>query len=467
MADDRRPLAGLRVQAPSDAAGRHAVALLVALGAGATGAGTVLGVGSADDSGPVADWAGSGAMALTGTAGGPPLVAPGQPATAARAALLAMDAVAGRPLGVAGHRLLGERAALTGQGRSAPWSLGMRTRALPTATGWTVVSLARDDDLSLLPAILEQDVDGPPWEALGRWARERPSDEVAARAQLLGLPAAPIPEDPAPSWPPWRIASAGRRRPVFGQVAAPLVLDLSALWAGPLCASLLGLAGARVVRLESSARPDGGRRGCPPFDDLLHAGQLAVSLPFGDPSGRAALHDLVAAADVVVTSARPRALDQLGLDPHVHLAGRSDGVWVSVTAHPPCPDGAVWVGYGDDAAMAAGLLRRLPDGTPVPCGDAIADPLTGAHAALAALAGVRAGGRHHVEVSLSEVAASTLAEVTLPDAVQTDHGWSVPGEHGAVPVLDPVARPRRGRARPVGADTDLVLRTWARRPPGS
>ena len=40
----------------------------------------------------------------------------------------------------------------------------------------------------------------------------------------------------------------------------PLVVDLSALWAGPLCAHLLGLAGARVVKVESLGRPDGARR---------------------------------------------------------------------------------------------------------------------------------------------------------------------------------------------------------------
>ena len=45
--------------------------------------------------------------------------------------------------------------------------------------------------------------------------------------------------------------------------APPRIVDLSALWAGPLCAHLLQLAGASVVKLESTRRPDGARFGAP------------------------------------------------------------------------------------------------------------------------------------------------------------------------------------------------------------
>lgn len=81
-----------------------------------------------------------------------------------------------------------------------------------------------------------------------------PGRRTRRRAELLGVAAAPVrPGEhaycPAPSTP----------RPVEGL----LVVDFSALWAGPLCAHLLGLAGARVVEVETPGRPDGGRRGKP------------------------------------------------------------------------------------------------------------------------------------------------------------------------------------------------------------
>jgi hypothetical protein len=93
--------------------------------------------------------------------------------------------------------------------------------------------------------------------------------------------------------------------------------------------------------------------------------------------------------------------------------------------------------------MSAGLVRWSADGTPLPCGDALADPLTGVHAALAAWAGVRSGGRHLAELNLRDVAASTLVPSSpTPDAVE---------------VRAPRARRPLARARPLGADTRDVL----------
>lgn len=441
----------------TDPAARRASRLLTALGAH-PGVGAVsLHVAAAPGSDSLSDWAASGAMQLTGRADGPPLASPGEPATAARAAVLALEALVGRRFGFEGHHLLGERAALTGLGRRAPWSAGGSCRAVRALDGWVAFSLARPSDAELLPALVEGDPVGEPWQVVDTWAAGRPAADVADRAQLLGLVAAEVDEDPQPVWPPWRVTSSGRRRPVLG-LPSPLVVDFSALWAGPLCAQLLGLAGAQVIRVESSARPDGGRLGSRAFDDLLHAGQPSVALDLHAPAGRDQLQALVARADVVVTSARPRALAQLGLDPVSYLASRTDGVWVAVTAHPAAGD-ATRLGFGDDAAMSAGLVRWI-EGTPVPCGDALGDPLAGVHAAVAAQAGVLGGGRHLVEVALSTAVRSTLSErqKELPAASFEGGSWWVPGSRGRMlPVQQPRARPTRGRARPLGVDTAAVL----------
>ena len=317
------PLAGGRLApVPADAAAGYAAELLTNLGAGPGP--QVLTVAAAPDSGPVADWAASGAMALTGPAQGPPLVAPGRPATGARGALLALAALTGQDFGFDGHRLLGERAALAGLTPAAPWSAGGSCRAVRSADGWVAVSWARAADDELLPALVEREVHGPAWPVLDAWARDRTSAEVVARATLLGLclaeipaavqePAAaqepiaqePIAQEPVAPGPaaPWRLSGAAGTR--TGLPPGALVVDLSALWAGPLCGHLLGLAGARVLRVESSTRPDGGRRGAAGFDDLLHAGQESVALDVTAAQGRAALRTLVDRADVVLTSARP------------------------------------------------------------------------------------------------------------------------------------------------------------------
>jgi crotonobetainyl-CoA:carnitine CoA-transferase CaiB-like acyl-CoA transferase len=68
------------------------------------------------------------------------------------------------------------------------------------------------------------------------------------------------------------------------------------------------------------------------------------------------------------------------------------------------------VGFGDDVAMASGLTARdSDDDQPLPCGDAIADPLTGMHAAVHALASFRSGGSRLLDVAMSEVVAGTVA----------------------------------------------------------
>src|SRR5206468_643174 len=95
----------------------------------------------------VSAWLHSGCVALTGRADGPARVPPGD------AALRAAEAAA--PFGVDGAQLLGERAALMGLTRNGPWSAGGTCRAVRAADGWWVLSLARDDDLGAVPALVE------------------------------------------------------------------------------------------------------------------------------------------------------------------------------------------------------------------------------------------------------------------------------------------------------------------------
>ena len=130
---------------------------------------------------------------------------------------------------------------------------------------------------------------------------------------------------------PFRIGPKRGPRPQLGEGGivrparrAPLVLDLSALWAGPLASSLLVTAGCRVVKVEDPARPDFHPVWSPPFFDLLNGGKLSVAIPFG-PTGP--LADLIAAADVVLEASRPRAMEQLGIEP------RAGQLWVSITGY--------------------------------------------------------------------------------------------------------------------------------------
>jgi crotonobetainyl-CoA:carnitine CoA-transferase CaiB-like acyl-CoA transferase len=257
--------------------------------------------------------------------------------------------------------------------------------------------LARASDLDLLPALTQSELRADPFAHVADWAGQRTVADVLDRFILLGLPGGVIPAEPrAPRRPGVRVDPGA---PAAARSAPPLVVDLTALWAGPLCAHLLGRLGARVVKVESTTRPDGARRGTPAFFAALHEGHENVRLDLGSGPGRSRLRELVAGADVVLEASRPRALARLGLDAHAE-ADRG-AVWVSITAYGR--DQPDRIGFGDDVAASAGLVVHGPDG-PYPVGDAIADPMAGVHAAAAA-----AFALHHrrgalVDVSMVDVA---------------------------------------------------------------
>lgn len=200
----------------------------------------------------------------------------------------------------------------------------------------------------------------------------------------------------------------GERSP-DARLDGALVVDLSSLWAGPSCARLLGLGGARIRKVESTTRPDGSRAGDPDFHRWLHEGHEEVAFDFADAAGRAALVAVLHEADVVIEGSRPRAFDRLGIDPAEFVAKRPGTVWLSITGYGRCGPWRDRVAFGDDAAVAGGLVATDQDGSPAFVGDAIADPLTGVTAAALVAGAVRSGGGVHIDIALREVARSAAA----------------------------------------------------------
>jgi crotonobetainyl-CoA:carnitine CoA-transferase CaiB-like acyl-CoA transferase len=304
-----------------------------------------------------------------------------------------------------------------------------------------VLSLARVDDVGLLPAWLERDLDGPDvWSELRKVVADSAVDELVARAVLLGLPCSRVGEvDDARPAIAERVAEA-RPRTIDGAI----VVDLAALWAGPLAGDVLSRLGARLITVESIRRPDGGRR-ARRFFEALHGRSESVALDLTDADGCATLRRLLARADVVIEGSRPRALEQMGIDVRSVLAGeRGPRVWLSITAHGRGEGGRERVGFGDDAAAAGGLVGSV-DATPRFVADAVADPLTGLTAAVAAAQLLERGGRWLVDVALARTARAASG------------GWLHAGDHGDAER----PRPRRdpGRPMPLGRDTDAVLRS--------
>jgi hypothetical protein len=353
---------------------------------------------------PARDWGVSGLAHLTGLPDGPPDFSRAAVLARARDVTGALGSKIGIELDAAA--LLTGRAAQLGLSRGGRVSAGGATRLLPTRDGWAAITLSRPGDVDDVPAMLEHDIaPDDTWPAVERWAAARSADEVVARARLLDLPAAVLGEAPAGQPAVRRIGATTSPRPP----SSLLVADMSSMWAGPLCAQILAWAGATVVKVESRARPDGTRAGSKAFFDWMNGGKLSYAVDFDDPSG---LRALLAAADVVITSSRPAALARRGLGPR-DVPARDGRVWLRITGHGADGDLGNLVAFGDDAAVAGGLVGRSAEG-PVFCADAVADPLTGLQAALAVADALERGGGELVDVAMAAVAAGYAGLPELP-----------------------------------------------------
>lgn len=281
-------------------------------------------------------------------------------------------------------------------------------RLVAAADGWIAVNLAREEDHDLIPAWLGCEFGVEPWSAIADIVPLRTRGSLIADATMLGLPASGVGEVEAAT-PEARLVQLGAAAAFDGR--PPRVVDLSALWAGPMCGAILAAMGAEVVKIESFRRPDPTRSWTPAFFRRLNEGKAELALDHADADGRAWLAGEIARADVVITGARARGLASLGLDLKAAFAARAGLVWVAVTGYGFTGEGADRVAFGDDAAAAGGLVRWTADGSPRFLGDALADPMTGLAAAAGALKAMRAGGGVLVDASLARCAAGAASEL--------------------------------------------------------
>ena len=404
-------------------------------------------------------------MAITGRPDGAPLGPPDRLVDGlAQWASVVRDRSAslGVPVDVDAVALLGERAAIAGLTRHGRTSCGGTTRLVRARDGWLAVALPRPEDRELLPAWLGIDAGGAAdaeahWPAVVAALAGRRAGDAVERASLLGLPVSQLPDAPvaavaaSPPLAPLPVgatlvpAPAPEPRPL----TAMTVVDLSSLWAGPLCASILAAAGARVVKVESTRRPDGSRAGPRRFFDLVNGGKRSVALDLAGDDGWRVMRGLLAVADVVIEGSRPRVLEQRGIVPADLVASAGPRVWVSITGHGRTGAGRDRAAFGDDAAVAGGLVVADAAG-PCFCADAAADPAAGLAAAAACLDALATGGRWMLDVALAGVAAS-LAGPTLVAGGDSPTGGLI---HG---VAAPRARPVALRGPELGVHTAEVL----------
>lgn len=97
------------------------------------------------------------------------------------------------------------------------------------------------------------------------------------------------------------------------------VIDLTTIFSGPICTSILGDQGADVIKVESPAgdwirtSPGGQRNGVVGSFAMMNRNKRSIVVDLSTSDGRSVARRLIDGADVVVENFRPGVMDRLGL----------------------------------------------------------------------------------------------------------------------------------------------------------
>ena len=189
-----------------------------------------------------------------------------------------------------------------------------------------------------------------------------------------------------------------------------LILDCSVLLPGPFVGKLLAQRGARVIKVENPAHPDGAKSIGSLYSDLNEMKEIAL-LNLSDSKDVPAFHQLVQQADGLIEAFRPSAKTKLGLDSQTLHAVNPRLSILSLVGYPE--DGPHRDRAGHDINFAArtgcaSLFREMPA---LPLADLFA-AYNGAFALTAAMDSVSRGAAPgaRVVVSLDE----TLRQAQRP-----------------------------------------------------
>ena len=218
-----------------------------------------------------------------------------------------------------------------------------------------------------------------------------------------------------------------RQRPLSGL----RVLDFSQVYAGPICAGMLGALGADVIKVESHQRLDTTRRSLllypgPPISDvdgarkyqLFNHNKRSVLLNLQHDEGRAIAARLAAQCEVVIAAYRPGVLERMGLHYERLRELRRDLLMVSISGNGQDGPEARYATYAAIFAALAGMshLTSYRDGIPAEYRGSV-DMRVGFFAFLATLAGLRhrarTGEGGHIDLSGRECMSAFIGDAFL------------------------------------------------------
>lgn len=191
------------------------------------------------------------------------------------------------------------------------------------------------------------------------------------------------------------------------------VLDLSRVFAGPLCGMVLADFGAEVIKVEHPGRGDDTRdwgmrigKTETTYYNSMNRNKRSITVDLQTPEGVKIIHGLLPQCDVVVQNFKTGGADKLGLGYEQLKAIKPDLIYCSVAGYDSSGPEAKRPGYdlviqGESGLMALNGEANTP---PLKFGVAVVDLMTGMYAAQAVLAALfqrtRTGKGRHIEMAL-------------------------------------------------------------------
>ncbi|WEE76692.1 CoA transferase [Comamonas testosteroni] len=211
------------------------------------------------------------------------------------------------------------------------------------------------------------------------------------------------------------------------------VLDLSRVFAGPLCGMVLADFGAEVVKVEHPGRGDDTRdwgirigKTETTYYNSMNRNKRSITLDLQTPEGVKILHDLLPRFDVLIHNFKTGGAEKLGLGYEQLKAIKPDLIYCAVAGYDSSGPEAKRPGYdlviqGEAGLMALNGEAGMP---PLKFGVAVVDLVTGMYAAQAVLAALfrreRTGKGRLIEMALYDSGITVTGYYGL-DALQLGH----------------------------------------------
>jgi crotonobetainyl-CoA:carnitine CoA-transferase CaiB-like acyl-CoA transferase len=210
------------------------------------------------------------------------------------------------------------------------------------------------------------------------------------------------------------------------------VLDLSQVWAGPACTSILASLGAYVIKVEGLTRGDISHSILPvdndPGDDpwnsgpyyfCHNAGKRSITLQLTEEEGVKLFKRLIPSCDVLIENFAPRVMRNFGLGYDVLREIRPDLIMISMSGYGQTGPYRGYGAYGMGLESAAGIasVTGYPGGRPMRSGVSFTDPVAGIAAAGAVLLALRhrerTGRGQFIDMSQQEAAIPFLGAALM------------------------------------------------------